>query len=211
LLASDGSVPDVLASRKLDLGAYPPASQFSRALTDLTADVVILSILPDVATALVRHRDRGFLFYPNGAEKWSAEDRQWLSSEFVATGPLPVEASMANLATIIDRIRRHRDVPILIYNVSPVVPGELIHCHLGLDETYSDRMRRFNAGLVELSRRKGISIIDVDTLVAQHGAATMKLDAVHLSPKAYRLVAEEVVRVLDDLGVFDEVILEATA
>jgi lysophospholipase L1-like esterase len=66
-------------------------------------------------------------------------------------------------------------------------------------------MRRFNLGLADLSRRTGISIIDVDTLVARHGADMMKIDAVHLTPEAYRLVAEEVVRVLDDIGVIEGV------
>ena len=211
LLQSPGSAPVELVERDLALGAYPAASQFSRALLDTAADVIILSILPDIATHLMRHKQTGFLFYPNGVEAWSAQDRQWLATEFTATGPLPLDASMANLEALIAQLRQDRDVPILIYNVSPVVPGEMIHCHLGLDEVYSDRIRRFNLGLVDLSRSSGISIIDVERLVAQHGAATMKLDAVHLSPQAYRLVAEEVVRVLGDIGVFEDLAKGATA
>jgi lysophospholipase L1-like esterase len=42
--------------------------------------------------------------------------------------------------------------------------------------------------------------------VARHGADTLKLDAVHLKPQGYSLVAREVVRVLDDLGVLDTAI-----
>jgi hypothetical protein len=205
LLASEGFVPDAVTARELELGAYPATSQFSRALLETTADVVILSIQPDIATAMVRHTRNGFLFYPSDSHRWSADDRQWLKSEFKATGPLALETSMANLHAIVAILRRHRDVPILIYNVSPIIPGEMIHCHLGLDETFSDRMRRFNLGLADLSRRTGISIIDVDTLVARHGADMMKIDAVHLTPEAYRLVAEEVVRVLDDIGVIEGV------
>jgi hypothetical protein len=205
LLASEGFVPDAIAARDLKLGAYPAASQFSRALLETTADVVILSIQPDIATAMVRHTQDGFLFYPNDSQHWSSDDRQWLKSEFTATGPLALETSMANLETIVAAIRRHRDVPILIYNVSPIVPGEMIHCHLGLDETFSNRIRRFNLGLADLSRRTGVSIIDIDTLVARHGADVMKIDAVHLTPKAYRLVAEEVVRVLYDIGVLEDI------
>jgi lysophospholipase L1-like esterase len=92
-------------------------------------------------------------------------------------------------------------VPILIYNVSPVVPGENAHCLQGLGETYSTRCRRFNLGLAELSEEVGISIVDVDSIIARAGADTLKIDAMHLTPDGYRLVAEEVVRVLDDLGV----------
>ena len=48
--------------------------------------------------------------------------------------------------------------------------------------------------------------IDVDTIVARHGADALKLDAVHLKPQGYSLLAREVVRVLDDLGVLDTAI-----
>jgi hypothetical protein len=55
--------------------------------------------------------------------------------------------------------------------------------------------------LTDLSRETGISIIDVDTIIARSGADRLKVDAMHLTPEGYRLVAEEVVRVLGDLGV----------
>ena len=61
-------------------------------------------------------------------------------------------------------------------------------------------MRRFNLGLAELSQQTGISVIDVDRIVARAGADRLKLDTVHLTAEGCRLVAEEVVRVLDDLG-----------
>ena len=59
-------------------------------------------------------------------------------------------------------------------------------------------------GLIELSERTGVSIVDVESLLARKGADALKLDPVHLTPTGYRLVAEEVVRVLGDLGVLDE-------
>jgi len=205
LAGSTGVVPEAIASRNLPLGVYPAASQFSRAVFDTSADAVILSVLPDIATGLMRHKDDGFLFYAADLNGWTANDREWLKSDFTPTGFLDFEASMANLEAIVEEIRRDRDVPILIYNVSPIIPGETIHCYLGLDETFSNRIRRFNLGLVGLSERTGVSIVDIDALVARHGADTLKLDAFHLTPQAYRLVAEEVVRVLDDLGVLEDV------
>jgi lysophospholipase L1-like esterase len=88
--------------------------------------------------------------------------------------------------------------------MSPIVPGETIHCHQGMDQSYSTRIRRFNLGLIELSEATGVSIIDVDSLVARKGADALKLDAIHLTPPGYQLIAEEVVRVLEDLGVLNE-------
>ena len=67
-------------------------------------------------------------------------------------------------------------------------------------EIYSTRIRHFNLGLTELSRRTGISIVDVDLIVARGGADRLKIDALHLTAEGCRLVAEEVVRILEDLG-----------
>jgi lysophospholipase L1-like esterase len=143
------------------------------------------------------------VFYPIGAEAWPAGDRAWLQSNYEASGLLSVEAAMNNLAATVAKIRERSEVPILIYNLSPIIPGDQIHCYAGLGET---RIHKFNLALEELSENSGISIIDVDTIVARHGADALKLDAVHLKPQGYSLVAREVVRVLDDLGVLDTAI-----
>jgi hypothetical protein len=201
VLEANGTVPDELAERQLLLGSYPAPSQFSTTLFDNTADAIILSILGETATTLVQHNRNGFLFYPSDTEKWSQADRAWLKSDFTRRDLLDAATSMMNFRKIIDRIRERSDVPILIYNVSSIVPGETVHCLQGLGEIYSTRCRRFNLALAELSEELGFSIIDVDSIIGRAGADSCKIDAMHLTPGGYRLVAEEVVRVLDDLGV----------
>jgi len=203
LLSASGSAPSELAARSLALGAYPVMSQFSTALFEATPDAFILSIQPDTATGLFRHRETGILFYPHDMANWPTADREWFKATFVPLGALDVADSMANFQRIIDFIRARSDAPILIYNVSPIVPGETIHCYQGFGETYSTRMRRFNLGLVALSESTGVSVIDVDAILARAGADRLKLDAIHLAPEGYRLIAEEVVRVLEDLGVLE--------
>ena len=204
LLEADGAVPTGLEERLLPLGAYPLASQFSRAVFDTDAGVVVLSIQPDLNSTLLQHRHEGFLFYPSGWRSWRQADQVWLREEFMPLPPLDVQASMSNLAKIIGRIRDHSNASILIYNVSSAVPGERVHTYDGLDETLSTRIRRFNLGLIELSRQTGISIIDVDTITARAGADRTKYDTLHLTADGCRAVAEEVVRVLDDLGYLTE-------
>lgn len=203
LLRSDGAVPASLGSRQLPLGVYAAPSQFSLALFEAKVDAFILSIQPDVSTLLVKHREEGFLLYPNESEKWNAHDKQWLKTEFDVIGHAELDESMTNLGLIVKRIRARSAAPILVYNMSPIVPGESIHCHQGLGEAFSTRIRRFNLGLIKLSEETGISIVDVDSLLARNGADSLKLDAVHLTPSGYRLVAEEVVRVLEDTGALD--------
>jgi hypothetical protein len=200
LLASASGVPFELTERSLALGSYSLPSQFSQAMFEADADAFILSLQPDIANFLFRHRVEGHLFCPNSHEGWPTEDQRWLRQNFVETAPLDVEQSMRNFERIIERLRERRDAPILIYNLSAVVPGEWVHTYEGLGEIYSTRIRHFNLGLTDLSRRTGISIVDVDMIVARGGADRLKIDALHLTAEGCRLVAEEVLRILEDLG-----------
>jgi hypothetical protein len=201
IVEATGAVPVEIAERQLPLGPYPAPSQFSAALYNNNADAIILSILGETATTLVKHNRTGFLLYPRETENWSQADRDWLRSDFTRQDLLDVATSMNNLRKIIDRIRKHTEAPILIYNVCSIVPGETVHTLQGLGEIYSTRCRRFNIGLAELSEEVGCSIIDVDSIISRAGADQYKIDAMHLTPDGYSLVAEEVVRVLHDLGV----------
>ena len=204
LLKADGVVPAELTERPLALGSYPVESQFSQALFTFDADAFVLSIMPDAATCLLQHRGSGFLFYPGETAGWSPEDRRWLKTDFTSLPLMDLTASFANLERIVARIRARTDAPILIYNLSPIVPGQIVHCLQGLGETFATRIRRFNLALADLSEREGVSIIDVDEILARAGADHLKVDAMHLKPEAYRLIAEEVVRVLEDIGALDE-------
>ena len=203
LLAAAGVVPAELAERPLSLGSYPVESQFSTALFNVEADAFVLSIMPDATTCLLRHRRSGFLFYPADFTGWAVADRNWLRADFESLPLMDVSQSFANLERIVDLIRAHSDAPILVYNLSPIVPGQIVHCLQGLGETFATRIRRFNLALADLSERMGISIIDVDEILARAGADHLKVDAMHLAPDAYRMIAEEVVRVLEDLDVLE--------
>jgi len=202
LLAAEGSVPADLATRDLPLGAHAAAAQFSDAIFGADADAYVLSIQPDIAVPLVRHRREGYLLHPADWPSWSAADRLWLQTEFSPVAALDADTSMRNLEHIVTRIRARSEAPILVCNVSTVVPGEFVHVHAGLGEILSTRIRRFNLGLVDLSQRAGISIVDIDAIVARAGADRLKLDAFHLNAEGCRLVAQEVVRVLDEYDCF---------
>ena len=151
---------------------------------------------------LARGRDDGHLFYPADVDRWTAADRRWLAQHHDPAPPLEPAESMDNLERVIGRLRGSGTTRILLFNMSPVVPCERIHNHQGLAEGLAQRIRRFNVALVDLSRRTGVSIVDVDAVLAREGAERLKVDAVHLTAAACRLVAEEVVRILDDLGCF---------
>ncbi len=200
LLRADGHIPPAVAQRQLPLGPYSISSQFSRAVFDTPCDAFVFSLQPDVTSGIFRHRRDGYLLYAFGHEAWQPQDQRWLWEEFEHQGLLDPAASMRNFKQIIARLRERSDAPILIYNVSSVVAGESVHCYEGIEEPLSTRIRRFNLGLIELSQETEISIIDVDGIVAKAGADRVKIDPIHLTPEGYRLVAEEVVGVLEALG-----------
>jgi len=201
LLQAKGAVPAALAGRDLQLGAHAAASQFSTAVFETDADAIVLSIQPDVFIGeLLRHRRDGFLFYPNDWPSWRDPDKAWMRESFLPDGPLDVTTSMTNFGRIIARIRERSNSPILIYNVSSTTPGDTVHAHAGFEDSLSTRIRRFNLGLIELSQQTGVSIVDVDRIVAWAGGERMKYDTLHLTAEGCRAVAEETVRVLDDLG-----------
>lgn len=195
-------VPASLAVRDLPLGPFPLASQFTTRLFDGDADVVVISIQPDIMNHLAVARADGHLFYPYGVDHWPEDDRRWLAQNYTPSPPPTTETAMAALSVMIARIRATGDPCILVYNLSPIIPWERVHMYRGLGETLSQRIRRFNLALVDLSRDTGISIVDVDAVLARAAAERLKLDAVTLTAEACRLVAEEVVRILDDLGCF---------
>ena len=203
LLEAGGVVPAELAARDMPLEAYPATSQFSAAIFTTDADAIVLSVQPDLMISLKRHRRDGYLFHPAGRLDWSLEDQAWLRSNFDTLGPLDVAQSMGNFTRIVERIRAYTQAPILIYNLSSAVPGEQIHDYRGMEDSLSIRIRQFNLGLIELSQKTGISVIDVDAILARAGADRLKLDAFHLTAEGCRLVAGEVVRVLEDFGLFD--------
>ena len=201
LLAANGHVPDVLLKRPLPLAAFPPAAQFSRAVFDAQADAFVFSIQADVYTVLFRHIRDGFLIHARDWATWPEDDRAWLRDQFMPTGLLQPADAIASLGRVIARLRERTQVPVLVFNVSCVMPGDAIHCHVGLDETFAARSQRFNLELIGLSRASGISIIDVDQVIARAGADRCKIDQIHLNAAGCEAVATEVVRVLADLDV----------
>lgn len=202
LLAPAAATPPALAGHVLPLGPYPAGSQFDTRLFDGGADIVVLSIQPDVMNRLVRHAGDGHLFYPHDAAAWPEQDRRWLVDQYRPEPPLDPAQSMANFARVVARIREKGDPIVLVFNLSPIVPWERVHCYEGVGETLAERIRKFNLALTELSRTTGISIVDVDAVLARAGAERLKLDAVALNAEGCRLVAEEVLRILEDLGCF---------
>ncbi len=185
------------------LEPFPLVMQASQEIFESDADAIVLSILADVAMRQHRSIQSGSYLFVNHPTLLDEASSDWLRRTHVlADLPTPEEA-YENLLEAITRIRAHTRSPILIYNMSPIAPGPITHCFLGFEDGIAARVRRFNLMLIELSQQTGASIVDVESVVAKAGADRVKLDVNHLTGDGNRLVAEEVVRVLEDYGLFD--------
>lgn len=190
-------------ARRLPSGAHPIARQHRTALFDEPVDVVVFSLQSAVMNALVRHRRDGWLLLPDDFESWNPESRSFLESECEYAGLVPMEATLERLAQLVAAVEEKLRAQVLVYNLSPMTPGERTHCWLGAEDSIALRVQRFNLGLADLSARLGFSIVDVDRIVACAGADRLKVDLIHLTAEGWRLVAEEVTRILDERGCFD--------
>ena len=195
-------VPAAIALR-LPSGAHPIDRQFRTALFDAPTDVVVLSLQSAATNVLVRHRRDGWLLMPDALESWDPESRAYLESECEFAGLAPIDATLERLGRLVTAIEERLGAQVLVYNLSPVTPGERMHCWLGAEDSIALRVQRMNLGLAELSARLGFSIVDVDRIAACAGAERLKIDLFHLTAEGWRLVAEDVVRILDERGCFD--------
>ncbi len=194
--------PEELA-RRLPSGFHPIPRQHLTALFDGPADAVVLSLQSAVTNALVRHRRDGWLLLPDTVERWDAGALRFLREECENAGLAPLEPTLQRLERLVLAIEERLGAHVLVYNLSPWVPGERIHSWVGAEDSLALRAQRFNVALAELSARLGFSIVDVDRICAAAGTDEVKVDLFHLNARGWRLVAEEVVRILEERGWFD--------
>jgi hypothetical protein len=204
LLSAEGTSPADVESRAGLFGPFSPQCQFSSAFYAPGHTAVVLSIQGDVCVPMLRHRESGALLHPYNCMAWPLADLEWLQRNCVPLQRCSAEDSMQHLLGVIERFRQVNDAPILVSNLSTVTPGETVHAYLGIDESYAQRVRRFNVALVDAAMQVDFSIVDVERIVATGGARTLLTDAIHLSAEGCRAVAGEVVRILDDYGVLPE-------
>jgi hypothetical protein len=205
LLQLPRQVPAELVGSGLDLDPFPADAQFrSRIFSDGFA-AVVLSIQPDVTHRVWEHRREGYRFYvpPGSLSRWPEPRRQWLREECEPRDLLEPDASLANFSRVVERIRASFACPIVIANLSPWVADERLHSYRGVTASLSERIKRFNLGLLEVSRALDVSILDIERVLAEAGAKAHTDRLLRLDPAGCRLVAQELLRILEERGAFD--------
>jgi hypothetical protein len=94
---------------------------------------------------------------------------------------------------------------VLVANASTVDPGDDRFSYFGTtEEPVSLRVQRLDLLVVLVSHDLGISVIDIDRLIAELGGATHVESAMSYGPEACATIAGEVVRILEDYGFLDD-------
>ena len=201
LVQGSAGLPDDVRQFEKSFGTFPPAMQCSEAAFQHASDAVLLSIQADVTAIPALHLASGRRFLLHGERHWPHEAQAWRRTAFARLQPTAPEQAMDDLRQAVERFRQASDAPVLVANMSAAVPGESVHSYIGLPETLSHRIRRFNLALADAAQALDISIVDIDRIVAQGGAERLVIDPIHFTLEGCRRVAFEVARILEDCGV----------
>jgi hypothetical protein len=110
-----------------------------------------------------------------------------------------------DLVAVFDAIKRDCGAHVLVVGVSSFDPGDPVSNFHGFSvEPIMLRAHRINLALFQTSHEVGLSVIDVDRLVAEAGGGKVVPGPLELSPEGSAMVRDETLRVLADYGFFDE-------
>lgn len=116
-----------------------------------------------------------------------------------------ITAIDGDLVALIEGIKQKLGAHILVANVSTYDPGEAPVSYAGhASEPFVLRAHRLDTLAVDVSHREGVSIVDIDRLLAELGADGTVTGPGSYGPAAQDVIASEVVRILADYGFFDD-------
>jgi hypothetical protein len=175
------------------------------AMEEFPKTVVVLSIGPDFARTLYRHREHGFLIDPGGW--WLNQNMgqvlkdnasvMWFNKNFKKVGRLTAEESMKNLTRIIELVREQTGAYLLVFNLLAVEPGDSTHNFRFVQASNMVRRREFNLALYDLSRQLDFSVVDVDRILKREGVKE-QVDFAHWPLERFKPVAQEMFQILRD-------------
>jgi hypothetical protein len=175
-------------------------------MEEFPKSVVVLSIGPDFARTIYRHREHGFLIDPGGW--WLNQNMgqvlkdnssvMWFNKNFKKVGRLTAEESMKNMTRIIELVReRTGGAHMIVFNLLAVEPGDNTHNFRFVQASNMMRRREFNLALYDLSRQLDFSVMDVDRILKREGVKE-QVDFAHWPLERFKPVAQEMFHILRD-------------
>jgi hypothetical protein len=194
--------------------SFSASSEGSLSLMDLAPatrlfqqawDVVVFSLQPEITRPLWRHKKHGFRVspHPGWQCEWSSDQRRSFSEQYERQGLVPVEQFRQQFARLVAEIKQRLAAHIIVFNCCTYDPDDRTSSYFGVQDTPALRALKFNLALIDLSAEEGISIVDVDRVLAELGGGSHVTEAFRYSSDACKLIRDEFLRILQDIGFFE--------
>lgn len=109
-----------------------------------------------------------------------------------------------DLTEIVQRLKS-KSIRVLLANVSTLDPENPVFTCQGLsEEPFAVRAQRLNLMVTTASRQLGLSVIDVDRVIAEAGGQNTVDGPMSHNMRGCALIRDEIVRIIDDYGFFDD-------
>jgi hypothetical protein len=200
-----GSTPSASGRGQVCPVVKQPEADHNSTLLDDQVDIVVLSAQPELLAVPWSVGERDHLIGPIDSrhQNGSAEPCTRLDAQITPASEISGEESKENWARFIRLVKQASGAHIIVFNCSPLDPTDQVHNYHRTDDTLSVRAQRLNFALMQLSTLEGISIIDVERLVAELGGDQHVLQPLLYSAEAYASMCGEFLRVLEDIGFFE--------
>jgi hypothetical protein len=170
------------------------------------ANAVLLSLNSE-APVILRHKRLGYCISCHRfrmAETGPAV-RSWLQNNF-ETVRRTIDEIRADYCRLIDAVRAKSDMKFLIMNMMSTSGYEDVYNYAPFDEPMGDSLasvhgKEMNLMLHDLAHERDISIVDVDAIAAELGAAAHLPDGIHASGQLQTELRSEILRILRGLGI----------
>jgi len=180
----------------IELGILPDESV--HALLAQRHDLVVVSLLPAVATLALRHRDGGmFLAHQGLRASWDNQAQETVAAECVELLPLTPDAAVALFEPVVERLQAE-GTAVAVCTAFRHVPEPLEFRRQEGSTTLRESIRRLNLQIARLSQRTGCFVLDIDRPLAQEGGSTLRADCFGGGERAAELVLDEFAALLLD-------------
>lgn len=179
--------------------------QFSTPATDPDLDLILLSAASDLEARHWVHREQGWIIAPpdDWESAWPEQLRTRFQESFTRSEMLSAEEYMAAVREVVGRVRASSGAHVLLVGMSTVGGEDKLSYHDRPDD-HRLRAHRLNAAQIRLSMALGVSVVDVDRVLANLGAAGEVVGPLAYSDRANRVIAEEIADIIADIGFFED-------
>lgn len=128
-----------------------------------------------------------------------------IDAEASASGTVDSDSCFEALQRVVQMVKEGPGAHVVMLNGSSLDPEDRHHTYVGMaDDPIAVRIHKMNLVALELSYREGISIIDVDRIVAELGGDQSVEAPLRYSEDANVAIREEFLRVIEDIGFFEK-------